>query len=165
MAKHQKVNVRLHGADWVSWQSERYRGGEGVCCGYLACLLNFIMPASVLLLIKALWWMFFATGEHLLSALAIGCLFYQRLSPLADKVLQPPQVKLKAVTPVRPTSFHRNYLKSFRKRSWNLRLCILWISWFLCLLFFMITPIRNAESLTIFKHLKTNLFHHHLTSS
>ncbi len=28
------------------------------------------------------------------------------------------------------------------------------------------TPIRNAESLTIFKrHLKTHLFHHHLTSS
>lgn len=54
--------------------------------------------------------------------------FYQRPSPLAVKVLQPPQVKLKAVTPVRPTCFHRNYLKRFRKSELKSKGWYFWIS-------------------------------------
>lgn len=110
MVKHQEVNVGLRGAGWFSWQLERYRGGKGVCCGYLACLLHFIMPASALPLIKALWWMFLAKGEYLVSAVAIGCLFYQRPTPLAVEVQKPLRSNSGCHTS-QACSFSGNYLQ------------------------------------------------------
>lgn len=59
--------------------------------------------------------MFFATGAPLLSAVAIGWLFISGCPPLA--VLKPLQVKPEAVTPVRPTSVLRSYLKIVKQRK------------------------------------------------
>lgn len=146
MVKHQEVNVGLRGAGWFSWQLERYRAGEGVCCGYLACLLHFIMPASALPLIKALWWMFLATGEYLVSGIAIGCLFfYQRLTPLAVEVQKPLRSNSGCHTS-QACSFSGNYLQLRSVRVWKPTFFISYFCLFYFTLAFVICFIIKVEN-------------------
>lgn len=95
-----EIQRRGEGVLWIFGMSVKFYHASLCSAAHKSSLMNVLCHRRALTVSSCHW-----------------LTFYQRPSPLADKVLQPPQVKLKAVTPVKPTSFHRNYLKRFRKKK------------------------------------------------